>query len=227
MPSAVETARATVRPRCCVADGDTVDSLLRAGRRLRRDCTGAGARRRPPGSRATDLPAISDGDRNHGLVRAGPGPAPWPIVLSSLGFNYFLTEPRYSLYIAPSDRAYFVVFVLFAVLIGWFASRRRRIEHDASPGARRARGGSRRANAAGGGDPQAQHRPPAAADRARSDQQGTGGIRLLHIARPAGAAAACGGVFGAPAEARCRGRWTRRAGATCRWSWSRRREWAT
>ena len=61
---------------------------------------------------------------------AGPGPGALAIVLSSLGFNYFLTEPRYSLYIAPSDRAYFVVFVVFAVLIGWFGSRRRQIEHD-------------------------------------------------------------------------------------------------
>ena len=61
---------------------------------------------------------------------AGSGPGALAIVLSSVGFNYFLTEPRYSLYIAASDRLYFVVFVAFAVLIGWFGSRRRRIEND-------------------------------------------------------------------------------------------------
>jgi PAS domain S-box-containing protein len=60
----------------------------------------------------------------------GAGPGALAIVLSSLGFNYFFTEPRYTFYIAPADRAYFVVFVVFAMLIGWFASRRRRIERD-------------------------------------------------------------------------------------------------
>jgi PAS domain S-box-containing protein len=60
----------------------------------------------------------------------GAGPGALAIVLSSLGFNYFFTEPRYTFYIAPADRAYFVVFVVFALLIGWFASRRRRIERD-------------------------------------------------------------------------------------------------
>jgi PAS domain S-box-containing protein len=58
--------------------------------------------------------------------------SPWAgvlaIVLSSLAFNYFFTDPRYSLYIEPADQAYFVCFVLFALLIGWFGSRRRRIE---------------------------------------------------------------------------------------------------
>jgi len=58
----------------------------------------------------------------------GPGPGAVAIVLSSLCFNYFFTDPRYTFYIDASDRAYFVVFVLFAVLIGWFASRRRRVE---------------------------------------------------------------------------------------------------
>ena len=61
---------------------------------------------------------------------AGAGPGALAIVLSSVGFNYFFTEPRYSFYIAANDRAYFVVFVLFALLIGWFAAKRRRIERE-------------------------------------------------------------------------------------------------
>ena len=61
---------------------------------------------------------------------AGAGPGVLAIALSSFGFNYFFTEPRYSFYIAADDRAYFVVFVLFAALIGWFAAKRRRIEQQ-------------------------------------------------------------------------------------------------
>jgi PAS domain S-box-containing protein len=58
----------------------------------------------------------------------GPGPGALAIVLASLCFNYFFTDPRYTFYIDASDRAYFAVFVLFAVLIGSFASRRRQVE---------------------------------------------------------------------------------------------------
>jgi light-regulated signal transduction histidine kinase (bacteriophytochrome) len=61
---------------------------------------------------------------------AGPGPGALAIALSSLSFNYFFTSPRYSFYIAASDRIFFVLFVVFALLIGWFASRRRRIEQE-------------------------------------------------------------------------------------------------
>ena len=61
---------------------------------------------------------------------AGPGPGAVAIVLGALSFNYFFTEPRYSLYMQPSDTAHFAAFILFALLIGWFASRRRRIEQE-------------------------------------------------------------------------------------------------
>ena len=61
---------------------------------------------------------------------AGAGPAALAIVLSALSYNYFFTEPRYTLYIESHDRPIFVVFVLFALLIGWFSSRRRRIEQQ-------------------------------------------------------------------------------------------------
>jgi PAS domain S-box-containing protein len=52
------------------------------------------------------------------------------VALSGLGFNYFFTEPLYTLYIEPADRPVFVVFLLFAFVIASFSSRRRRIEHD-------------------------------------------------------------------------------------------------
>ena len=61
---------------------------------------------------------------------AGPAPGATAIVLAALAFNYFFTEPRYSFYMQPSDAAHFVAFVAFALLIGWFASRRRRMEQD-------------------------------------------------------------------------------------------------
>src|SRR5215510_7378511 len=61
---------------------------------------------------------------------AGAGPGVLAVVLSALSFNYFFTQPLYTLYIEPSDRPYFVVFTLFACIIGWFSSRRRRIERD-------------------------------------------------------------------------------------------------
>ena len=50
------------------------------------------------------------------------------IVLSSLAFNFFFTEPRFSLYIERADQAYFICFVLFALLIGWFGAKRRQVE---------------------------------------------------------------------------------------------------
>jgi light-regulated signal transduction histidine kinase (bacteriophytochrome) len=61
---------------------------------------------------------------------AGRGPGVLAVLLASLSFNYFFTSPRFSLSIDAADRAYFVVFVLFALMIGLFASRRRRIEQE-------------------------------------------------------------------------------------------------
>jgi len=61
---------------------------------------------------------------------AGAGPGVLAVVLSGVSFNYFFTQPLYTLYIEPSDRPYFIVFMLFAFMIGWFSSRRRRIEQE-------------------------------------------------------------------------------------------------
>lgn len=59
---------------------------------------------------------------------AGTWPAIVALVLATLAFNYYFTEPRYSFYITWADVPYYVVFILFAVLITWFSSRRRNIE---------------------------------------------------------------------------------------------------
>jgi light-regulated signal transduction histidine kinase (bacteriophytochrome) len=61
---------------------------------------------------------------------AGVGPGVLAIALSTVSFDYFFTEPRYTFYIERSNLPYFVAFVLFALMIGWFGSRRRRIEQE-------------------------------------------------------------------------------------------------
>jgi PAS domain S-box-containing protein len=61
---------------------------------------------------------------------AGAGPGVLAVVFSGLGFDYFLAQPRYTLYIEPPNRPLFVVFILFALMIAWFSSRRRRIEQE-------------------------------------------------------------------------------------------------
>jgi light-regulated signal transduction histidine kinase (bacteriophytochrome) len=61
---------------------------------------------------------------------AGPAPGILTLVLSSLAFNYFYTEPLYSLYVARADVPYLVVFVLFASLLAWFSTVRRRVEQQ-------------------------------------------------------------------------------------------------
>src|SRR5882724_10590530 len=61
---------------------------------------------------------------------AGAGPGVLAVLFSGLGFDYFLTEPVYTLYIEPPNRPLFVVFILFALMIAWFSSRRRRIEQE-------------------------------------------------------------------------------------------------
>jgi PAS domain S-box-containing protein len=60
----------------------------------------------------------------------GVGPSVVAVVLSAVSFDYFFTQPLYTLYIEPSNRPYFIVFILFALVIGWFSSRRRRIEQE-------------------------------------------------------------------------------------------------
>jgi PAS domain S-box-containing protein len=59
---------------------------------------------------------------------AGLGPAVLAVLLSSLAFNYFFTEPRYTFYVAHADIPYYVVFILFALLLTWFSTVRRQAE---------------------------------------------------------------------------------------------------
>jgi PAS domain S-box-containing protein len=61
---------------------------------------------------------------------AGVGPAAVALVLSGIAFNYFFTEPFHTLYITRDDLPYYVVFLLFALLLTWFSTVRRRIERD-------------------------------------------------------------------------------------------------
>jgi PAS domain S-box-containing protein len=61
---------------------------------------------------------------------AGIGPAIVAVVLSAVAFDYFFTEPLYSLYVRTADLPYAFVFVLFASLLAWFSALRRRVERD-------------------------------------------------------------------------------------------------
>jgi signal transduction histidine kinase len=58
------------------------------------------------------------------------GPGILSVVLSSLAFNYFFTEPLHSLYVTRSELPYYIVFLLFASLVAFFAAVRRRVERD-------------------------------------------------------------------------------------------------
>ncbi len=61
---------------------------------------------------------------------AGVGPGILALVLSSLAFDFFFTEPLYSFYVSRSELPYYVVFILFALLLTWFSAVRRRVERD-------------------------------------------------------------------------------------------------
>jgi PAS domain S-box-containing protein len=59
---------------------------------------------------------------------AGIGPGIVAVLLSSVAFDFFFTEPLYSLYIRTSETPYYVLFILFASLLAWFSALRRRVE---------------------------------------------------------------------------------------------------
>jgi K+-sensing histidine kinase KdpD len=61
---------------------------------------------------------------------AGVGPAVLAVVLSSLGFDFFFTEPRYSFYLTFSELPHYAAFVVFAFLLASFAAVRRRAEAE-------------------------------------------------------------------------------------------------
>jgi K+-sensing histidine kinase KdpD len=51
----------------------------------------------------------------------GIGPAILAVVLSSLAFDFFFTEPLHSFYVKSSELPHYAVFMLFAVLLSWFS----------------------------------------------------------------------------------------------------------
>jgi light-regulated signal transduction histidine kinase (bacteriophytochrome) len=61
---------------------------------------------------------------------AGPGPAAVAVVFSFVCFDFYFTEPRYSLRVAATDLPYLIVFISFAPLVAWFSVVRRRIERE-------------------------------------------------------------------------------------------------
>ena len=60
----------------------------------------------------------------------GIGPAVLAVVLSSLAFDYYFTEPRYSFVVHPYDVPYFIAFLLFAVMLTSFGVVRRHSESE-------------------------------------------------------------------------------------------------
>jgi|HubBroStandDraft_1064217.scaffolds.fasta_scaffold10575_4 PAS domain S-box-containing protein len=52
------------------------------------------------------------------------------LLLSWISLDYFFVDPSHTLYVLPSDIPYFILFALFAWLVSWFSSVRRRIEVD-------------------------------------------------------------------------------------------------
>lgn len=59
---------------------------------------------------------------------AGPGPGILAVVLSSLSYDYFFTEPLHTLYVERSEIPQYVIFIVFAALLAWFSAVRRRVE---------------------------------------------------------------------------------------------------
>jgi K+-sensing histidine kinase KdpD len=61
---------------------------------------------------------------------AGVGPSVLAVVLCSVFFNYFFTEPLYTFEVSGEDLPYFLFFMVWAAIIAWFVAVRRRIESD-------------------------------------------------------------------------------------------------
>ena len=60
----------------------------------------------------------------------GTGAAVLALLLSCISFAYFFVEPSHTLYISRAHIPYFILFVLFAWLVSWFSSVRRRVEAE-------------------------------------------------------------------------------------------------
>jgi len=60
----------------------------------------------------------------------GSGGAVVALILSCVTFDYFFVEPFHTFYVSASDLPYFIVFAMFASLVTWFSTVRRRVEGD-------------------------------------------------------------------------------------------------
>jgi signal transduction histidine kinase len=60
----------------------------------------------------------------------GLGAAVLAWVLACISFDYFFVLPIYSLAIEPSELPYFAIFAVFAALVTWFSTVRRRVERE-------------------------------------------------------------------------------------------------
>jgi PAS domain S-box-containing protein len=58
------------------------------------------------------------------------GAAVLALLLSCITFDYFFVEPLYDLRISRADLPYFLIFPLFASLVTWFSTVRRRVERE-------------------------------------------------------------------------------------------------
>jgi PAS domain S-box-containing protein len=58
----------------------------------------------------------------------GVGPAVLALLLSCLTFDYFFVEPVHSIDVSSTDLPYFTIFAMFATLVTWFSTIRRRAE---------------------------------------------------------------------------------------------------
>jgi signal transduction histidine kinase len=61
---------------------------------------------------------------------AGTGPSVLAVVLSTVCFNYFFTQPLYTFNISSTDLPFFFLFIVWAVIAAWFVAVRRRVEDD-------------------------------------------------------------------------------------------------
>ena len=60
----------------------------------------------------------------------GIGPGILNFLIANAGINYFLTPPLYALSFTRDDLAYSIIFLFFALVIGWFTAVRKRMELD-------------------------------------------------------------------------------------------------
>lgn len=61
---------------------------------------------------------------------AGPGPAILALVLSTLADDYYFVPPIYTILITRDDVPHLIIFILFASVLTWFNTVRRRIERE-------------------------------------------------------------------------------------------------